>query len=282
MDDEQWRLILREAVGETTKPIIGTHFRQAVDTAAAKLGLRFPPDTDQKLRFIHLIQRYPDVVSLMRRPGQDFLVVPTGRSDLLAQGVQGRLFGIRRDLFEAFTVVASGNCPYYDKLSDKVIWRRTDAVDELSASQVSIEPTTLESEIVLRRKFVDSLSDQPDASSDLSLSLATAMPLRDFGKTVKDVGVQRKWHSFRTERVVERLQRWAEDKHIEWKDAWLIEGLNERGRSREADPVTSPTVRPESDAINILLSGLDAADIQRITIPLDLVLKALSASRTTR
>ena len=235
--EDQWRDIVREAIGGATQPVIGTHFRSAVRAAAIKRGLAFPPDTEPGLRLNQLIQRFPDVVTLMRRPGQDLLVVPAGRSDLLT--VQSRSFGIRRDLFEAFTI-ASNNRPYYDKLNDKVIWRKPDTVDELPASCVPIIPTTLDNETDLRRQFIASLADRPSASSELSNSLKTESRLQSFGKAVRDVKVQREWHSFRTERIVERIQSWAKNNGIAWKDAWLTAERGGRAQRQDVEFETPP------------------------------------------
>jgi len=111
---DPWRAILQEALATNPPPVVGTHFRSAVDTAAAKHELRFPPAGQPVLRFIQLLERYPDVVSILRRPGQDFLVAPSDRADLLAKGIQDRFFGIRNDLFQAFTII-SENQAFYDK-----------------------------------------------------------------------------------------------------------------------------------------------------------------------
>src|ERR1017187_7201624 len=76
---DAWRAILREAVAANPPPVVGTHFRSAVDFAAAKHQWRFPPAEETGLRFIQLLERYPDVISILRRPGQDFLVAPADR-----------------------------------------------------------------------------------------------------------------------------------------------------------------------------------------------------------
>ena len=274
---DPWREILRDAIGEgATQPLRGAHFRFAVDVSAAKHGLRFPPESEPNLKFIQLIQRYSDVVCIMRRPGQDFLVVPAGRSDLLAKGVQGRMFGIRKDLFDAFTIVSS-NQRFYDKATDKVFWLRPDATDKPPDTSVPIEPPTTTSEIELRREFVASLSEESTCLA-LSEALGQPLPLSAFGKSVRYVGAQSAWHRFRTEKLLERIQRWAKDNGTEWKDAWLTEGVGERWKDAALAPSAE---RLEVDALHVLFSGLDAADIQRISIPLDLVLKVISSSRKT-
>ena len=235
-----WREILREAIQvNSTQPVIGTHFRAAIDSAADKRGLQFPPSGEPELRFIQLLERYPDVVSILRRPGQDFLVGPAGRSDLLVKGIQTRPYGIRHDLFQAFTTV-SHNRPYYDKSADQVVWQKPGEAQVLPDSWVAIEPTTEAAETQMRRDFAETLAEQSARRSQLLDALTHPLPLQAFGRAVKDAGLQREWHSFRTERVLERIQRWARDKQIEWKDAWLTEGptaytwKNQAGVSSEA------------------------------------------------
>ncbi len=282
---DPWRQVLRDALGENvTQPVVGTRFRSAVDTAAAKHGLQFPPSNEPDLRFIELIQRHSDVVSIHRRPGQDFLVVPAGRSDLVAGVTLGRLYRIREDLFEAFTIITADGegRPYYDKELDKVVWKKwIGAPVGLPDSLVAIDPATLQGEIELRRDFVASLPQQSDARSRLSEALTTPRPLQSFGRVVKEVGVQREWHTFRSDRLLLRIQSWAKDHGIEWKDAWLTEGSTREPslRPKNLEVLASASTRSERDPLQVLFSGLDAADIQRIAIPLDLVLKAISLSR---
>jgi hypothetical protein len=282
---DRWREILRDAIEQVgAQPLVGTQYRSAVDAAAAKHGLQFPPPNEPALRFVELIQRYPDIVSIARRPGQDFLVVPAGRSDLLTEGVQHRPYGIRKDLFEAFTFVGESRA-YYDQSQDKVVWQSARRVSSPPESWIAIECPTLESEIKLRRDFVESLSPDSDMRVRFDEALASTRPLQAFGVVVRETGVQRKWHAFRIESVLARMESWARSHAIGWKDAWLTEGRNERLPERTnlgADPsaAANPAVATnESDPLKTLFSGLDAADIQRISIPLDLVLKAISAHR---
>ncbi len=276
--DDPWRGILSEAItANSTGPVIGTHFRNAVRIAASKRGLQFPPVEEPELRFVQLLERYPDVVSLLRRPGQDFLVVPPGRSDLLAAGIQQQPYGIRRDLFVAFTLV-SDRRPYYDKAADGVLWKGPGEANSLPESLVPIEPATEEAEIQLRSDFANTVPEQ--RKSPLLTALSNPHPLQVFGRKVKEAGLQRSWHIFRTERMVGKIQRWASLKQIEWKDAWLTERPPDYYRKMQASsseaPIREAPIRVEGDPLKLLFSALDAADIQRISIPLDLVLKAIS------
>jgi hypothetical protein len=155
---DSWQEILREAIGGRTHPLIGTHFRAAVGSLASKRGLQFPPPEEPGLRFIQLLERYPDVVSVLRRPGQDFLVAPAGRSDLLAGEIQQRLYFIRPDLFGAFTVVTNDHL-HYDKARDRVVWQKAGDTPPSPDSVVPIEPTTMAAELQLRRDFAETVAD---------------------------------------------------------------------------------------------------------------------------
>jgi len=275
-----WREILREAIAVNPPPLLGTHFRSAVNLAVAKREA--PPVEESGLRFIQLLERYPDVISVLRRPGQDFLVAPAEKKDLLAKRVQDHLFGIRHDLFQAFTTI-SENRPYYDKTADRVVWQEVEEGQTVPDTLVPIEPATSETEAKLRHDFAEKM--QEPLRSQLLKTLEDHWPLQAFGKKVKDLSLQTQWHSFRTELVVQKMQRWASEYKIDWKDAWLtpgrIGGL-EKERSYLATRTQSSRLdgsRTEHDALHLLFSGLDAADIQRIAIPLDLVLKVLSATK---
>jgi len=276
---DPWSEILREAIEtNSTQPVVGTRFRDAINSAASKRGLQFPPVAEPALRFIELLQRYPNVVSILRRPGQDFLVGPAGKSDLLTKGIQGQLYGIRQDLFQAFTTFGV-NRPYYSKSADQVVWQPPGEGQALPDSLVPIEPTTEGAEIQLRRDFAETVAPQSLTRPQLLGALTNPLPLPAFSRAVREAGLQREWHAFRTERVLERIQRWARDKQIEWKDAWLTERQTDSPyKNRAGLPSETPT-RAEGDSLQVLFSGLDAADIQRISIPLDLVLKAISGSK---
>jgi hypothetical protein len=274
---DEWREILREAVGRNQAPVLGTHFRSVVDSVLS--GRMAPRPDDGGLRFIQVLERFPDVVSILRRPGQDFLVAPADKKELLSGQAQGRLFRIRYDFFQAFTLI-SQNRPFFDKTSGHVVWQEPGQV--VPDSLVPIQPTDIELEIKLRRDFAEKVGD-PQRSALLE-TLGVPLPLQAFGMRVKDLGLQIQWHRFRTERVVERMQSWASESGIEWKDAWLASSLGEREKSQHDLAVrgqneSMPRGSVGVEALERLLSGLNAADVQRISIPLDLVLKAFSASK---
>lgn len=269
--NDTWQQILRDALEDSPEPPIrGTSFRAAVERAAARKGVTFPPADQPEVRFAHFVGQFPDIVTISRRPGQDMLIVPAGRADLLAASPQSPLVGIRKDLFEAFTQIRGSLAPFYDRDSDSVIWETTPA---LRSNLVPVPPASQASELDLRREFAKAV---PEPSLSMLLaSLNGSSPLYSFGNSVREQGLQRQWHAFRTERVMEKIQRWATESNISWRDAWLTSPR--RGQFAAKDQGTEAVRSGES--LNSLLDGLDSADLQRIAVPLDLVLKALRHRR---
>jgi hypothetical protein len=270
------REILREVISaKLAWPVVGTLFRGAVNSAASKRNVQFFPP-EEGLRFIQLLEGYPDLLSILRRPGQDFLVAPAGRSDLLASKIHERLYGIRRDLFDAFTTVSNAQ-RLYDKTTDRVVWRKPGTDPPPPASSVPIVAPTLAAELQLRHNFIETLPEHSMSRSLLTNALTDGRPLQVFGMKVKEAELQRKWHSFRTERLLETIQHWARAEKIEWKSTWLTEGPT--GYANKSEPAGSERPAPvQRNPLQLLFSALDATDIQRISIPLDLVLKAISLS----
>ena len=274
---DEWREILREATGQNQPPALGTHFRSAVDSVISQR--QAPRPNDGGLRFIQLLERFPDVVSVLRRPGEDFLVAPSDKKELLANQAQDRLFRIRYDLFQAFTMI-SENRAFYDKTSGQIVWQEQG--QPVPDSFVPIQPTDSETEIKLRRDFAEKVGDPK--RPELLGALEAPLPLQTFGRRVKDLGLQVQWHRFRAERVVERMQLWASENGIDWKDAWLTSSpAGEREKSQYGLAVRAQNEDQSRSTVGVealyrLLSGLNAADVQRISIPLDLVLKAFSAT----
>jgi hypothetical protein len=200
------------------------------------------------------------------------LLVPAGRTDVLASEPQAASVSIRVDLFAAFTQFRTGQVPYYDRDQDRVIWV-AEADKREAPNLVPIPPATVESETQLRQEFIENVP--APLSDQLSSVLKGVSPLFLFGREIRNNGLQRKWHIFRTERVMEKIQRWATDSKIAWKDAWLTSNRILPPTFRKAVSATESDV----EALSALLTRLDASELQRISIPLDLVLKALKPRR---
>ena len=274
----KWRDVLREAISSCTPlPVPGTQLKGALDSSAAKRALRFPPTEEPTLRFIELLERYPDVVSILRRRGQDFLVAPAGKSNLLTDGIRNESYGIRRDLFDAFTRVSDSQ-PSYSKTKDCIEWHIAGEGQTLGGEWVPIQTTTMAAEVQLRRDFAE-IAENSASRSLLLNALEGPIPFRAWSLTIKTAKLQRNWHSFRTKRLQEKIQRWASDNGIEWKGTWLTDRPTPYIPTKS--PVSSSALvkHEESDPVRVLFSGLDVADMQRISIPLDLVLKIISSSK---
>ncbi len=272
---DAWASILENALALQPKgPVVGTIFRQAVNEAASKAGLTYPLPEQPNLKFIDFLLGYPSVVSVVRRPGQDFLVVAAGEPVVLTQISEQPTFGIRRDLFEAFTKIST-SMPYYDRAADSVTWLH-DAHVAPSASLVRIPPPSLEGELKLRNDFISSLNEAMPAKTLLQEKLTSSYPIREFGKAIRALGLHREWHVFRTEKIQEQLQNWALENGIDWKGAWLTDKP-----TRLASPNTPGQLRitgADQVALMRLLGGLSEEDLRRISIPLDIVVRALGDS----
>ncbi len=276
---DPWAEAIREAIGNNSaKAVVGTRFRQAVMAACGKRNLQFPPANEPNLPFLQLIERYPQILSVLRRPGQDFLVAPAERSDLLSDEVRDRLYGIRGDFFEAFTIISESHRPFYDKTADHVIWKKV--TDPLTDSLISIDRPTEKTEVELRKAFADSRAESvPDARPQLLAALNEARPLQTFGNVVRaDANLQREWHSFRTGRIVKKMQEWANNNELQWKNVWLTERPSYPHRISEADKSQQFS---QDTSMQFVLPGLDTGDMQRIYVPLDLVIKIISNLKPT-
>jgi hypothetical protein len=280
-EGDPWAAILLEAVSTgAAEATVGTKFRQAVARAASKRGVEFPPPEEPKLRFIQLLQRYPTILSVFRRPGQDFLVIPAGRSDLVAKRDEA-LYAIRPDLFRAFTTISWGQPDEkhanYDPSTDSVIWRGYES--GAPGCGVPVPLTTQEAELLLRREFAQVTKGPSAASEELLVALSGTSPLQAFSKTIKGFALQREWHSFRTARIVERLQLWAKENQLDWNDAWLVEGPTSRTWASEVTRSRQEHTQLDNDLLQDFFGALDVEDFHRISIPLDLILKAFAVMR---
>lgn len=274
-----WPDILRDALAragdDLSQPILGARFRQLVDQSAAAHGVRFPPDAEPTLRLSELLQRYPSVVLSLARPGQDMLIVPAGRPELLTETRQSEeMVGLRPDIFNAFTRINPIRKPWYDSDQDSVAWVAEPGADGL----IPIPSPTLEDEILVRRSFVESLEDERPKALLLG-SLATARPLQAFSAIIRAEQLHRRWHEFRTQALVDRIQSWAHQFSLNWNEKWLTSGSIAKQNSLLDAPRASRLAQPTEVALSAdsvaILSRLEPSDLARIMVPLDVVLKLL-------
>lgn len=267
-----WPEIISDAltaeIEKHDKPITGAQLRDAVKIEADKRGKDFPPDPDTS--FQEFLSQFEDTVWIFPRPHQDFLVVPPERGELLAK-IGDALF-VRKDLFQAFTQVREHRSPWYDEELDSVRWLSEPPNEEDIDNLVPIPPSTMRSEISLRERFVELVSDE-SVQERLRKALEDARPFGAFSQIVHSTGLAGKWHAYRVARVLEQMKRWASEENIKWKEEWIQEresperAITERSRS-EAQNL--------EDAVASALAKLEEDELARISIPLDIVIKLLS------
>ncbi len=277
-DPETWRAILAEALEEALKkrpdePVRGTTLKQSLVHSAAKQNLSFPPSEEPGLRLGEFLERHRDLVLVNRRVGQDLLVAPAGQPQLLVaaseeERVSGtkrrRAPGIRSDLFKAFTLVQPNRIAWYDRNINEIVWTPADAPPPGDAA-VAIPPPTLEDALRVRRAFAERLD--PDARAALESAFTSQRPLAEFSNRVRERHLQLQWHKFRTRDLLQTITEWSHGQQLPWVDDWLV-------TSDAEAPATLDGV-PWRYALSALVESLDAADIRRIAVPLDVVLRIL-------
>lgn len=267
MDRLLWRTILLAAFPSTVKePILGSTFGQEVVRVAQQHGARFPPESEPDLKLVQLLERFPDVVAILRRPGKDILVVPAGQAEVLAAAPGKELVGIRMDLFEALTQIRDEQA-FYNKRDDSVRWGSLTPDPE----SLPLPKSTLENEVSLRRDFARGLSGS--GGPELLAALEEQLPLSAFARGLRALHLQRQWHVFRTKNLLARLKDWATSNDIDWKEQWLSDSL--AGSQRAVRLFQASDLR-SADTLAALFERLDADDLRRISVPLDLILKAFS------
>ncbi len=264
---EYWKVIIRDALAEgidkTGAPVPGAKLKPLIAEKASARGHEIPASSI--VSFKNFLASFPDVVKIFPRPGQDFLVVPPGREDLLRAGAT--LPVIKRDLFQAFTYFDAINRPWYAVETDQVTWFPPS--EDAPSGLLAIPPATEEREVGLRRAFAENIED-PRQRETLLVSLTHARPLSEFTKVIEGLGLQLSWHQYRYRNVWERINRWAADNSISVKDSWL----SFVPRVSRAYPPDA--TRPGFESIFFAALGkMSDEDLSKVLVPLDLVLKTL-------
>ena len=251
---------LSELVAETSQAVTGAKLRGAVGRKARLAGLEIPKDKP----FAEFLAEVAPTAKIIRRPGSDMLVLPEDRQELLPTGPD---FHIRRDLFEAFTIINSAASPWYDVVHDRVFWRNND--EPQLGGAINIPPATIESEVAVRRDFANGFSGDEQAA--LLAALEGPVALRSFSRTVFHHQLLSRWQGFRSHEIRSRLETWAKTNGLQWKDAWLVPAkIPMRGSYVSAASASE-------DPIGLLpaLARLEPEDLRRIHIPLDIVAKLM-------
>lgn len=274
-EKDPWPDVLLAAVGlagkDISEPILGAHFRQLVAQAASAKGVAFPPASEPGLRLGELVRRYPSIVVSLSRPGQDMLLAPASRPELLTQKQkQESPTGIRSDLFVAFTRIGPSRQPWYDPEQDTVVW--LEAAPETDRL-VPIPSPALGDEVAIRRAFAEQIDDER-VQQLLLEALAATKPLPAFTAFVRAENLQRRWHLFRTGALIERIRKWAQQFGLPWQESWLT---SSESRANSSAPGKHASMI-DADSQQRFLQGvlrLSAEEMARISIPLDVVLKLL-------
>ncbi|MBI4179173.1 hypothetical protein HY522_07115 [bacterium] len=276
--NDKWRAVLEEALAiaateRPNEPCLGTRFRQLVDAVAAKHGACFPPAEEPTLRFIQLLERYPEILIVRRRGGQDVLVAPTNKPELFAESSKWPAPGIRQDLFNAFVRISDDRA-WYDRDRDVIIWTEANTTPTVSESLIPIPLATLDDAVAVRRAFAETLP--PPVRADVEATLATARPLTLFTGIVRSRGLGLQWHVFRTKELVERIGVWARNAGLVWRDEWMTAVPSSLANMTKAHEAAATDQRDWRAALIVMAEHLDEQDLARISVPLDVVLRMLA------
>ncbi len=271
---EKWASILQEALAmaaaeRPNQPYLGTHFRQLVDLVAKKHAEKFPPDEEPNLRFIELLERFPDLLIVRRRGGQDVLIAPAEKPEVFAQTDKWPAPGVRQDFFNAFVRISVEDRAWYDRESDAIVWSKAEGGLE-SPSLVPIPQVSLGDALAVRRSFAETLD--PPLRQELEAALSSARPLPLFSTVIRSRGLGLGWHVFQTQRLAERIAAWAREAGIRWREEWLTATGPQPQFGAEK---TAGDTWKWRAALIALAGRLDETDLARISVPLDVVLKAL-------
>ncbi len=255
------------------RPVPGAKFRQLVAKIVVESGEVFPPPKSGK--FSKFLGNFPEMLLLQSHPGEDVLVVPADRPDLLAsgKGLSGR---VRSDLFSALTKFSpsSSSAFYFNPELDAVVEIKSG--DVVPSGVIQLPATTFEGEVDIRKKFAVSADIDENSRAELIRALDASRPLTSFSAVIKTHGLSKVWHRYRVSVVVEKLRLWTAENEIPWNTSWLVDAES----ASTVAPI--PAVRFEQDLVSLIhaLAGqVSEADISRISVPLDIVLKLVSQKR---
>jgi len=279
--DPVWEEIVRGALEQATRssrePIPGAKLRELIAKRAQEKGLQFPPPETPAIKFGDFIDKFSTVVAVRRRPGQDILVAPADRPEILLVPLERSVAGVRNDLFRGFTQFSDSVRPWYAPGEDKVYWRKLDASPD-NEDWKEIPRTSLDQAVGDRRNFADFLGDDV-LKTELQSALEGPRPLVDFSNVVRAKGLQPAWHHYRTKLVVDRIADWAKRFGIQWREDWITSSASGTPTLVKAAANEGESSREWRNALYALIQTLEQDDLTRVNIPLDIVLKALQVRR---
>lgn len=275
---DTWREIVTEALQKglllSTGAVPGAKLREQIAKAAKKYGLEYPPLELPNEKFGDFLKRFDSAVIVWRREGQDFLVAPADKPELLAEVQATRPARLRDDIFEAFTRIPRETppvCPWYDRSTDTILWAIE--ADPTPTFLVRIPPNSQAEEIEDRRLFAE-LPEVADHRNRLLSTLGDHHAMWAFSNVVRELGLGRKWHLHRFQSVVRKIKKWCLEQEVVWHDDWIGQApLQMRPAKLPLSADTSKATRKSIERFTELLSE---GDLQRISVPLDIVLKLVN------
>jgi len=281
--DAVWTVIVTEALERGLRiakgrPIPGAKMRQLVAQTASQHGLSYPPAGLEASNFGDFLKSFDSILIVLRRPAQDLLVAPANQPELLMNVLsEGKRPEIREDVFDAFTRISrdsDSKVSLYDPAQDRFIWLES-ALADANASLVPGPQATREQEIADRRAFAESnVSAQGTRESLLrTLDEKGSSSLWAFSQVLRSAGLSRKWHEYRFQLLTNRIREWSQSHQQPWREEWLVAGND--ADNRKSEIVVAVENASEKATLKEMLLGLEEADLRRINVPLDIVLKLL-------
>ena len=281
--DQRWQAIVEQGLKEALdnfpdRPIAGAPLSQIIRRKANQEGLEFPPDPFKSFR--HFIKQFDKILQIQERPGQDILIVPAGRTELLVSDEDLAAGSIRRDIFVAVTQIANRafTDPYYIPELDSVKWVAPGT--DVPNGAVPFDRTNFEQEISDRTNFINESQEFGDLEKlELRKALKSTAPLGAFSNVIKRLDLSQEWHKFHMTTIVRRLEHWCTEKKLTWKSSWLVpRSIVDAETTEEAAVISSfeseiPN-HEHKEMFAALADVVDESDLARIMVPLDILAKA--------
>lgn len=279
---EIWAPVVKSALDEylskksSAEPMVvpAAPLKPLVVRHAQNMGLAFPPQDHERLKFIDFLDLFPSVIRTRRRPGQDALVVKAANADLLEKvsqeepisAAKQEQVSFRSDVFNAFTkILPPGQCHWYSKVTDKFL---PYGASDYKQSLVQVPSLTLEEALTERRDFADTAAAEKCREQLLVALNGPEGQLGAFSGVVKAQHLERAWHVFRVDRIAQRIDAWTKSSGITRSNAWEC---GAQSVSPESDVITAR----ETNAFLAGLMQLGPDDAKRVMVPLDIVLKLM-------
>lgn len=273
-----WVDIVTEALQKglllSTGAVPGAKLRELIADSAKKRGQVYPPAENPNEKFGEFLKRFDSLLIVWRREGQDFLVAPVDKPELLADVQAARPARLRDDIFEAFTRVPRENppkYPWYDTESDTVKWFVVDESQPIP--QLVKMPSPSQSEEVEEKRTFANSPELADHKDSLLSTLSDHSALWAFSKVIKERGLGRKWHLYRFQLIVRRLKQWCASEHVEWRDEWIGQAPPRVIWTKFGQTADIP--RDQRKLFEKVIEMLGEDDLRRISVPLDIVLKLI-------